>query len=345
MGGGLVCWASGLDGGGGFEMSGSVSPRFLQALQLMQSMGVPAQTSQPQPSAGGMLASTRGGLMSPMLGQDDTGPVPGGVPGSQGASIPSDSGMLTPTQAPAPLASQSQALGTRPSSGMWQAFQQPGGPFQSFNTTPRLASGDLGTLSFEPNSTYAQRKLAPEVYPIGSLDALAQAEVAATKAGILSPGLAKYWLPNQLVENRPQDFAMNNPPTVMPGQRDLFAPMAAKLGLPAAAPLMPSSDGKPVPVHYLPGQGMDSLWSQDPAALVARAKAAAMFLAAKPGATPEMQIRAWNGAGPGAANHLAKVQQMAQALQTLPGNRALMQTYRELVQKYANPPPVDSGSP
>lgn len=320
-------------------MSGSVSPRFLQALQLMQSMGVPSPPA--QPSAGGMLASTRGSLMSPMLGQDDTGPVPGGVPGSQGSSTIPELGSLTPAQATASLASQPQYQTLRPGGMMFQANAATVHPP---STAVPLAPG-TEAVSFHPNASYASRNLAPEQYPMASLDALAQAEVAATKAGVLSPGLAKYWLPNQLVENRPQDFAMNNPPTVMPGQRDLFAPMAAKLGLPAAAPLMPSSDGKPVPVHYLPGQGMDSLWSQDPTALVARAKAAAMFLAAKPGATPEMQIRAWNGAGPGAANHLAKVQQMAQALQTLPGNRAMMQTYRELVQKYANPPPVDSGSP
>lgn len=317
-------------------MSGSVSPQFLQALQLMQGGGVPA--SQPQPSAGGMLASPRGSLMSPMLGQDDTGPVPGGVPGSQGSSATPDLGSLTPTQT-AGTSTQPQYMALGPSLATFS-----GAPGPAVSRAAPLAPG-TSAVSFHPNASYAARNLAPEQYPMTSLDALAQAEVAATKAGVLSPGLAKYWLPNQLVENRPQDFAMNNPPTVMPGQRDLFAPMAAKLGLPAAAPLMPSSDGKPVPVHYLPGQGVDSVWSQDPAALVARAKVAAMFLAAKPGATPEMQVRAWNGAGPGAANHLAKVQQMAQALQTLPGNRALMQTYRELVQKYANPPPVDSGSP
>lgn len=231
-----------------------------------------------------------------------------------------------------------QALRGNPSSASppsppWSSANPPPGALPGYGMKAVALSPGTPAVTYFPNQSYVARNLAPEQYPMKSLDALAQAHAAATKAGVLSPGLAKYFLANQLVENRPHDFAMNGPPMVMPGQRDPYAIWAPKLGLPDAYQPGPGYAKAPDARVYDVG---------DSRSLADQAKLSAMFLAAKPGATPEAQIRAWNGAGPGANNHLAKVQAMQQALQVLPQNRDLVTTYQRLVDQYSKPPVEDA---
>lgn len=243
------------------------------------------------------------------------------------------SGSMTPQQYAVIL----QALRGNPSSASppsppWSSANPPPGALPGYGMKAVPLPQGTPAATYFPNQSYVARNLAPEQYPMASLDALAQAHAAATKAGVLSPGLAKYFLANQLVENRPHDFAMNDPVSVTPGQRDPYAIWAPRLGLPEAYQSGSGHADAPNARVYDVG---------DSASLSDRAKLSAMFLAAKPGATPEAQIRAWNGAGPGADNHLAKVQAMQQALQILPQNRDLVTTYQRLVDQYSKPPPVD----
>jgi hypothetical protein len=185
--------------------------------------------------------------------------------------------------------------------------------------------------SYYPNNDYVKRGWAPERYPVEALDALAQAEARAVKTGVLPPQLAKYFMPNQLVENRPEDFGIVAPPSVEAGQPDPYADHARKMGIGLTTVQTPYGD-----IRRYPDYRISSF--DDPTrvqSLPMQARMTAMFLAAKPGATAEDKIKAWNGAGPGADNHLMKVRAMNDALTAIPGNKPLLDAYRALVKKYS----------
>lgn len=324
-------------------MSGPLSPQ-LQA--MLQYMGVPTSAAPPDQAASDSAMSAppsslafppdpAPGPMSGMLGATSSAQAMAKAAQQYQQTMASLGSANLPPSSQAGLPTGMMGLPVTPSAPSLAQMQQMA-KFALSGARPSPLPPDTPTASYQPNATYAMKNLAPETYPMASLDALAQAQAAATKAGVLSPGLAKYFLANQLVENRPKDFAMNSVPTVTPGQADPYAGWVDKMGLPPGY-AEPHVGG----ITYKYGGDAPLTASlaapTAPPELVDQAKYAAMFLAAKPGPTPEAQIRAWNGSGSGADNHLAKVQAMASALQTMPGNKSLMQTYQRMVSRYSNP--------
>lgn len=218
---------------------------------------------------------------------------------------------------------------------------------------------EIGTLyNFYPNQDYIKRGLAPERYGENDLRALAQAEKEAVAKGVMTPEVAKYFLPNVLTEGaeRAGNYGLSFP-YYSPKGGDPYAALAKKMGL---EPEISGAEGRPyayrmatdpstklpmikemrvVPPNtpfYEPKNAFDAAGrfnyakSYTPEERLYNAKLAAMILGSK-GKVPQEAITAWNGIGEGAANHWKKVQALKDALQ-LPQNAALMKKYQELLQ-------------
>jgi hypothetical protein len=67
-------------------------------------------------------------------------------------------------------------------------------------------------VPYYPSRRYIDQNLAPEKIPLQALQALAQAQRAATKGGVMSPYVAQRFLPNALTEGRFDDFGVNGLP-------------------------------------------------------------------------------------------------------------------------------------
>jgi len=219
------------------------------------------------------------------------------------------------------------------------------------NEQAKLISERGQAYSFYPNQDYIKRNLAPEQYGEIDLKTLAQAQREAVKAGVLNPEVAKYFLPNVLTEGsaRSGNYGLSFPYYSEKGG-DPYANIAKKLGLepkvsgPQGYRYMyktgPKPEYKTIPpntTYYLPKKTFteqgDFYYGQSmtPDERLYNAKLAAMILSTK-GKTPEEAIKAWNGIGAGAENHLKKVQALNDALQNLPENKAIYKKYQELLQ-------------
>ena len=200
-------------------------------------------------------------------------------------------------------------------------------------------------VPYYPDYKYIDKNLAPENIPMKDLNALANAQRKAEKAGVLSPEVAKYFLANALVEGRfshkklPNDevvgfadYGVNtnrfpakegrdivakmgiaDKTVVPPGMDEQQAMISATTGRPDRKP-----KGNPDDVYMEP-QG-DSVWNATLAASILGIKAAKA-------ATPEEAIMRWNGQGKGAENHLKKVQAVQDML-AHPRNAAVLKMYQ-----------------
>ena len=215
----------------------------------------------------------------------------------------------------------------------------------------KLIAEKGAAYNFYPSQDYLKKNLAPEQYGEVDLKTLAQAQREAVKAGVLNPEVAKYFLPNVLTEGsaRSGNYGLSFPYYSEKGG-DPYANIAKKLGLkpevsgPQGFRYMYKTGSKPeyktIPpntTYYLPKKTFteqgDFYYGQSmtPDERLYNAKLAAMILSTK-GKTPEEAIKAWNGIGAGAENHLKKVQALNDALQNLPENKAIYKKYQELLQ-------------
>ena len=211
--------------------------------------------------------------------------------------------------------------------------------------------------SFSPSQRYLAEKLKPESISEADLKALAAAEARAAATGVMHPDLERYFLANALVENRPGDYGVNDAvapvdkvvdfaplqdahsthPAMSRKQYESSSPLADiadKMGLKGYATTETNPDFFKPPMASRPysttrsvnfdSRGMAGVPAQENR----MADVAAAMLASKAvGRSADEAVERWNGAGPGAKNHLAKVKE-AHTLLTHPSNREMWTAYQ-----------------
>ena len=208
-------------------------------------------------------------------------------------------------------------------------------------------------LAYYPNENYIRKNWKPEQVPEGALRALAKAQVMAQRNNVLPPELAANLLPNSLVEGRfaseeggPADFGFNffGYPHA-PEHENAMMKMGLKVGASNYPPKnvtanwgddewdkwsrkQPKLDVYKVDKGYTLNEDdySDPSHTED-----AAAKMAAIALAHKAKLYgQDKAIERWNGQGPGARNHVRKVEEMARMLNH-PKNALLRQAYEQML--------------
>lgn len=213
-----------------------------------------------------------------------------------------------------------------------------------------------GLLDYYPSEKYVAKGWAPEKVPLQSLAALAKAQTMAQKAGLLSPDLAGKLLANSLVEGRFDDFGFNfhdYPPS--PERDAMFKSMGMQFGSPQLPTppegLATDDELRAWDMDYLAKKGRQpfrvarvaqgaagSQESNEPPGYFpldrspeAMARMAAIGLAERAKLYgQDKAIERWNGQGPGARNHVKKVDEMLKML-SHPKNARLLSTYKGLL--------------
>jgi hypothetical protein len=206
-------------------------------------------------------------------------------------------------------------------------------------------------VPFVPRSSYITNKLAPEKIPKAVVIEAAKATKKAVDAGVITPELAKYVLPNLLTENR-ADYGINdggfyskNPnvkkviealglqkSVISKEQAAAIDAEDAKLGIRKSAPT--KGDMLQVLQGRHPGTAKQTVSEQDEIAANAMNMVTVLGIkAGEAGGDPLETIRRWNGAGPGAENHKRKVIEVSGAL-SLPQNKQVVELFN---QYYNNP--------
>lgn len=222
--------------------------------------------------------------------------------------------------------------------------------------TAQNASRSYATLPFYPNEKYLAKNWKPEVYPISAIEQIARAQALAVKKGVMSPELAKYFLPTQLVENRPTNFGMSDfleyegnknpfekiaadmqlgPPRELPDSKISILRALQQLGTPVN---LPEDTALPKGYRALGYSEMPEEPIQRQLALQDNANLAATFFGMKgKGKSPEAGAKAWNGAGKlqvagktlaDADNHMRKVREMM-AMLNHPANAGIKSTWEK----------------
>lgn len=217
--------------------------------------------------------------------------------------------------------------------------EQPQEQPQEQAPAPRAAPS---AYSFFPNQSYFDKGWAPESIPASSLQALAKAESLAVKNGVLSPALAQKFLANALVEGHTGGQATE---TVDAGEEGPGSPEHV-IGKTTTAPMFGADflgyTGPTVQRNMkamgLTTSGDADLYSANQGAgfmpgkpfdAYSNARIAAVILAEKARLYGEDKaVERWNGQGPGAVRHAAKVDTMTQMLSD-PRNKALMDAYNK----------------
>lgn len=209
-------------------------------------------------------------------------------------------------------------------------------------------AGASTSHSFYPNSKYVERKLAGEKIDEADLKALASAQAAAVKAGVMSPEIAKYFLANSLVEGRPGNYGI----TVgleATGKANKYEKQAKLLGVEPSLAIEYTPKGKFGPTQeeimgrWFYDQQGDSFGTSDPLHREHNAKLAALKLATL-GGSPDQVYKKWNGAGPGADNHWKKVQETQAALDSLQQNKSVRDLYNQYLMASSESSPTTPAS-
>lgn len=200
-------------------------------------------------------------------------------------------------------------------------------------------------VPFMPNMKYVQNNWVPEQYPREALRALAQAQVLGEENGAFSRAHGEYFLPTQLIENRPWDFGTTGTDRFWKGERIPFESLGYKFGLrPTENPRVPGRLGYAIQ-PMLEGAGNSA---QNNLISDANAKVAALMFAIKAqNRTPLETTERWNGKGQvrvgnrivaDSKNHLAKVQAMIQMMER-PENAEIKRVW----QQYYNQARIQQG--
>ncbi len=221
--------------------------------------------------------------------------------------------------------------------------------------------------NYYPDPSYIKKKWKPAQIPAESLQALANAEVAAVRHGILSPNVAQNFLPNALAEGYtggPATITYDKGVKVDEygelDENDLESPQR-QVGLaPVTAPSFGADslgyDGPDIRrnlqlmgltvgsgtsdknLAFFPARSAQKnypasaaeYFPMNPDDAVANAKFNAVILAKKAALYGEnMAVQRWNGAGPGALNHARKVGVLSQML-SHPANKAILDAYLKM---------------
>ena len=196
-------------------------------------------------------------------------------------------------------------------------------------------------IPFMPNMKYVRNNLAPEQFPREALRALAQAQVLGEENGAFSRAHGEYFLPNQLIENRPDDFAVNRIDRFSRGERNPFESLGLRFGL------RPTANNRWGEKIYPEQLGYDMQPMLEGAANFAQnslirdenaKKAALMYAIKSQKHTPKETVERWNGKGQvrvgnrvvaDSKNHLAKVVDMREMMKR-PENAEMRDVWQHL---------------
>jgi hypothetical protein len=219
------------------------------------------------------------------------------------------------------------------------------------------------TVPFYPSRKYVDKGLAPEKFPKESVRAAAKAAREAVDAGVISPSLAMYILPNILTEGRPDDFGVRGGNKWDKGENAPIGQIVKKLGIKGAivdadvsvediasligAHANIAGIGRNIPMYKKGDVAIVPKSGNNPAELAYNAKLMTAILAEKAriakGDDLEA-IRRWNGAAAGGAeNHVRKVVEASDLLVNEPKNAEIMKLFKEEFLKEPKKPDVNEG--
>jgi len=191
-------------------------------------------------------------------------------------------------------------------------------------------------IPFMPNMKYVQKNWAPERYSREALRALAEAQVLGEENGAFSRDHGEYFLPNQLVENRPNDFAVMGIDSFEKGKTNPFEPLGLRFGLRPTPNKRGAAKFGPEQLSYAMQPMLKGAANIEQNSLISgeNAKVAALMFAIKAQQqgtdklhSPAETVRRWNGNG--TKDHLDKVEAMREMMKR-PENTEIREVWQHL---------------